>query len=201
MTLLEGKIRPATADDTDALYEICLKTADAGKDASDLYADPHYPGTRFAVPYALFAPDFAFVLEKAGKVIGYVVATPDTVAFEQQLLKEWWPLQVERFADRQPVKPLDSKILDAVRQPETASETLTRRYPAHLHINILPEGQRGGWGKRLIELELAALKAAGVSGVYLGISLQNEAVACFYQQLGFQPLFRSNAIYMGQDLN
>ncbi|MGB9097462.1 N-acetyltransferase family protein [Erwinia sp.] len=201
MTLLEGKIRPATADDTDALYEICLKTADAGQDASELYADPHYPGTRFAVPYALFCPDFAFVLETAGKVIGYVVATPDTVAFEQRLLKEWWPLQAKRFADRQPVKPLDSKILDSVRQPETASEALTTRYPAHLHINILPEGQRGGWGKRLIEHELAALKAAGVSGVYLGISLQNEPVAYFYQQLGFQPLFRSNALYMGQDLN
>jgi ribosomal protein S18 acetylase RimI-like enzyme len=200
MTFSDGQIRPATADDTDALYEICLKTADAGKDASDLYADPHYPGTRFSVPYARYAPDFAFVLEIAGKVVGYVVATPDTVAFEQQLATQWWPLQAKRFAGRQPVKPLDSKILDALTQPETASEALTTPYPAHLHINILPEGQRGGWGKKLVEHELVALKKAGVKGVYVGISLQNEPVTHFYQQLGFQPLFRSNAIYMGQQL-
>ncbi len=201
MTFSDGKIRPATADDTEALYEICLKTADAGKDASELYADPHYPGTRFAVPYALFCPDFAFVLEKRGRVVGYVVAAPDTVAFEQLLVKEWWPLQVKRFEGRQPVKPMDSKILDSLRQPETASDALTIPYPAHLHINILPEGQRGGWGKRLVEQELGVLKAAGVKGVYVGISLQNETVTQFYQRLGFHPLFRSNAIYMGQDLN
>jgi len=34
--------------------------------------------------------------------------------------------------------------------------------------------------------------------VHLGVSLQNEQVCAFYQRLGFQPLLRSNAIYMGQ---
>ncbi|WP_261641406.1 GNAT family N-acetyltransferase [Erwinia mallotivora] len=201
MTFAEGRIRQATASDTDALYEICLKTADAGKDASELYSDPHYPGLRFAVPYARFAPDFAFVLEKEQKVVGYVVAAPDTVAFERRLAQAWWPQQAERLSERQPVAALDSKILDSVRHPETAAEALTTPFPAHLHINLLPEAQRGGWGRRLVVQQLAALKAAGVKGVYVGISLQNEPVTAFYQRLGFHFLFRSNAIYMGQDLN
>lgn len=201
MTSPEARIRPATASDTDALYDICLKTADAGKDATALYSDPQYPGLRFSVPYARFAPDFAFVLEMGRKVVGYVVAAPDTVAFEKQLASEWWPQQAQRLRSRQPEKPLDSKVLDSVHHPEPASEALTGPFPAHLHINLLPEAQRGGWGRKLVEHQLAALKAAGVKGIYVGISLQNEPVTAFYQRLGFHPLFRSNAIYMGQELN
>ncbi len=50
----------------------------------------------------------------------------------------------------------------------------------------------------MIEHELAALRTAGVSGVHLGVSLQNEQVCAFYQRMGFTPILRSNAIYMGQ---
>ncbi|WP_336748238.1 GNAT family N-acetyltransferase [Pantoea vagans] len=194
----QGVIRPATPADYPALYRICLETADAGSDARALYSDPDYPGQRFAVPYARFAPDFAFVLERDNEVQGYVVATPDTRAFEAQLQAEWWPQLQEKYRDRSPSAPLDSKVLDAIRHPDQAAETLVTQWPAHLHINLLPAAQKGGWGRRMIEHELAALRAAGVSGVHLGVSLQNEQVCAFYARMGFTPIQRSNAIYMGQ---
>ncbi|ARF48531.1 GNAT family N-acetyltransferase [Pantoea stewartii] len=194
----QGVIRPATESDYPALYRICLETANAGKDASHCYSDPEYPGQRFAVPYARFAPNFAFVLEVDGEVMGYVVATPDTVAFEAQLARDWWPRLQEKYRDRTPVAPYDSKILDSIRQPEPAAQALVTQWPAHLHINLLPPVQAGGWGRRMIEHELAALRNAGVRGVHLGVSLQNEQVCAFYQRLGFSHILRSNAIYMGQ---
>ncbi|MCG7389401.1 GNAT family N-acetyltransferase [Pantoea sp. ACRSB] len=196
----QGVIRPATPADYPALYRICLETADAGGDARALYSDPDYPGQRFAVPYARFAPDFAFVLEIAGEVMGYVVAAPDTRAFEAQLQAEWWPLWQEKYRQRTASAPLDNKVLDAIRQPDSAAEALVAQWPAHLHINLLPAAQKGGWGRKMIEHELEALRAAGVSGVHLGVSLQNEQVCAFYQRMGFTPIMRSNAIYMGQIL-
>lgn len=194
----QGVIRPATPADFPALYRICLETADAGGDARALYSDPDYPGQRFAVPYARFAPDFAFVLEREDEVQGYVVAVPDTRAFEARLAAEWWPALQAKYRDRHASAPLDGKILDAIRHPDQAADNLVTQWPAHLHINLLPAAQKGGWGRRMIEHELAALRAAGVTGVHLGVSLQNEQVCAFYQRMGFTPILRSNAIYMGQ---
>lgn len=191
-------IRAATPDDYPALYQICLQTANAGVDASTLYSDPEYPGQRFVIPYARFAPDYAFVLEVGGKVMGYVVAAPDTRAFEATLNTLWWPVLQEKYRHREPEAALDSNVLNSIRQPDAAAEALVTLYPAHLHINLLPDQQKGGWGRKLIEHQLNALRAAGVGGVHLGVSLQNEQVCAFYQRLGFQHLLRSNAIYMGQ---
>ena len=74
-------------------------------------------------------------------------------------------------------------------------------YPAHLHVNLLPEAQRDGWGRRLIERELDALQTAGAAMVHLGVSLKNERVVAFYEKLGFQVLFtNAAAIYMGREI-
>ncbi|MBW1251174.1 GNAT family N-acetyltransferase [Pantoea allii] len=194
----QGVIRPATESDYPALYRICLETANAGKDARNHYSDPEYPGQRFAVPYARFAPDFAFVLEVEGEVMGYVVAAPDTRAFEAQLEHHWWPQLQDKYRDRTASAPYDSKILDSIRQPDRADAQLVAQWPAHLHINLLPPVQQGGWGRKMIAHELAALRQAGVKGVHLGVSLQNEQVCAFYQRMGFSHILRSNAIYMGQ---
>jgi len=190
-------LRQVATGDLDALSAICLKTSDAGQDGTALYSDPSYPGLRFSVPYAVLEPDLAFVLCQNDQVVGYVVGTRDTVAFNQRLETQWWPALRKKFADRQPVAPLDDKVLDAIRQPSHASTELTDTYPAHLHINILPAAQKGGYGQMMVETELDALRAAGVSGVHLGVSLQNEQVCGFYSKLGFKFLMRSNAIYMG----
>ncbi|KEA51349.1 MULTISPECIES: GNAT family N-acetyltransferase [Mangrovibacter] len=193
-------IRPARAEDRAALSRICLETANAGKDATDLYSDGDYPGLLYVLPYAEFEPDFAFVLEMSGEVVGYVVATPDTAAFEARLAQSWWPVLQERYAQRTSEAPLDMKVLGQIRAPGNASEELTGRWPAHLHINLLPVAQQGGWGRRLVTRQLAALRDAGVPGVHLGVSLQNEGVCAFYEKMGFRHIFRRNAIYMGQVL-
>lgn len=195
---LHGVIRPARPEDRNALSRICLETANAGKDATGLYSDGDYPGLLYVVPYALFAPDFAFVLTMDDHVVGYVVAAPDTAAFEAQLDNAWWPVLREKYAQRAPLAPLDMKVLGQIRETSHASPELTHTWPAHLHINLLPVAQQGGWGRRMIAHQLDALRAAGVTGVHLGVSLQNEQVCGFYAKMGFQPIFRRNAIYMGQ---
>jgi len=194
----EGVIRRAGEADFPALSRICLETANAGSDATALYSDPTLPGLRFVIPYARFAPEFAYVLEQQGEVVGYAVAAPDTRAFETALNQHWWPPLQQHYRDYTPRAPLDSKVLDGILQPDAAAEQLVSTWPAHLHINLLPAAQQGGWGRRLIEQLLHDLRAAGVPGVYLGVSLQNEKVCGFYQRLGFTPILRSNAIYMGQ---
>ena len=61
-------------------------------------------------------------------------------------------------------------------------------YPAHLHIDLLPEAQGFGWGRRLIHAQLDRLAAAGVGGVHLGMAPENARALGFYTHLGFHRL-------------
>lgn len=193
-------IRPATEADRPALYEICLRTADNGSDASQLYSDPHLPGYIWAVPYQVLAPSFAFVLDGGEGAVGYVVSTPDTTAFAALLEREWWPDVRQRVAGHVPSRTNDERALSLIRKPEPKDPAMLAPYPAHLHINLLPPWQRGGWGRRLIETELAALRAQGVPGLHLGVSAGNAKVLGFYEKLGFREVTRPGSIYMGMRL-
>lgn len=188
------QIRRATSGDRQGLYDICLRTADSGADASALYGNPKVPGTIWAVPYAVFAPDFAFVLAQGEALLGYVLAVPDTEAFGAQLQRDWWPAARAEFSGAIPRTEIEASALARIMTPEHHDKSLLADYPAHLHINLLPEAQSGGWGRKLIETELDALRKAGVKGVHLGVSPVNERAKGFYRHLGFADLSRDGRV-------
>ncbi len=196
----DRRIEPAREEDRPALYDICLKTAAAGNDASHLYSDPELPGQFWVLPYATIEPGFAFVLRGAGQVLGYVVGVPDTWAFVARLESHWWPALRIRYAGFAPKAELDAAALERLARPETPDDRL-RAFPAHMHINLRPEARRDGWGRRMVERELLALRAAGAPAVHLGVSTRNDRVLPFYAKLGFRRLHASSsAIYMGREL-
>ena len=190
-------IRKATPQDADALFAICLKTADSGTDATQLYGDPRLPGYIWAAPYGALEPDFAFLLTTPEVAIGYVIGVPDTAAFAQRLETEWWPDVRRQLAGLTAQRPLDANALDYIRNPQSHPAWLQEHYPAHLHINVLPEAQSSGWGRRMIKTELAALKAAGVRGVHLGVSPTNERAKGFYRHVGFDDISRDGKVLFG----
>jgi ribosomal protein S18 acetylase RimI-like enzyme len=190
-------IRPAVATDTEALYEICLKTADSGEDATALFSHSRLPGYIWSVPYAALEPDFAFLLTDEGVAAGYVVGTGDSAAFSCRLEAEWWPHVRQEIAGLKPARPLDAMAMDRIVNPEEHLAWLATDYPAHLHINLLPAAQSSGWGRRMIETELAALKAAGVAGVHLGVSPTNERAKGFYRHVGFEDISREGKVLFG----
>jgi hypothetical protein len=95
------RIRPSEPGDLDDLYNICLLTADVGGDGTRLFSDPQLPGHLYVAPYAIFEPSLAFVAEDSESegVGGYVVAALDTVAFQERLERQWWPVLRGRYAE------------------------------------------------------------------------------------------------------
>lgn len=195
---MSPQIRQARPDDRAALFSICLLTADSGGDASALYSDPDYPGLIWSVPYLEFEPEHAFVLDDDGTITGYVVGARDTKAFESRLDAQWWPMLADKYAGREAVAKFDSKVLDYIRRPNHAKASLCEDYPAHLHINLLPAAQSGGWGRKMIETELNSLRAAGAKGMHLGLSLTNDRAYGFYKHIGLSEIGRDEAIWMGK---
>ena len=188
------RIRPFRPGDEPALADICLKTADAGADATGLLDDDDLWAEIFVLPYAARHPEFAFVVETDDeRVVGYVVGAPDSAAFEDWFQTEWWP----RFAERWPKPQGDPLPMSVSRQDGIVRYAYARRggaqpfgdaYPAHLHIDLLPETQGQGLGRRLIETLEAALRDAGVRGLHLVASADNTGAIAFYPRVGFDPL-------------
>jgi ribosomal protein S18 acetylase RimI-like enzyme len=183
-------IRPAAPKDRQALFTICLVTANASADATHLYSDPEMPGLVWSVPYLEFSPDHCFVVDDGGEAVGFIVGTPDTIAFDQRLKADWWPALRQRYAGREPSAPHDHRVLDYIRAPQTSDPVIVGPYPAHLHINLLAPARSGGWGRRLIEAELASLRAVGASGVHLGVGDTNLNAIGFYRHFGFTEIER-----------
>jgi Acetyltransferases len=182
-------IRPFRPGDEPALSEICLRTADAGADATGVFEDDDIWAAVFVLPYVARHPDLAFVVESdGGTPVGYIVGTPDTRAFEDWFATEWWP----RFAQRWPkpeteVTRQDGTLIYAYGR-RAGAEPYGDEHPAHLHIDLLPEAQGQGWGRRLIETFTAALRERGVTGLHLVASAENTGALAFYTRLGFVPV-------------
>lgn len=69
-------LRSFRSGDEPALTDICLRTGDAGADATGILVDDDLWGQIFVLPYVVRHPDLAFVVESDdGRVVGYVVGT------------------------------------------------------------------------------------------------------------------------------
>lgn len=186
------EIRAYEPADEPMLYEICLRTGDAGRDATGLHADPRLPGLLFVGPYLAFQPELAFVLDRGdGTPVGYVLGALDTEAFGARCEREWWPPLRERYPEPASTETADDRLVAWIHHPPTWPATATSRYPSHLHIDLLPEGQGQGWGRRMMERLLAALVDGGSIGVHLGVSRANVNAIGFYRRLGFVEIERS----------
>jgi ribosomal protein S18 acetylase RimI-like enzyme len=182
-------IRLARPADHEALYDICLRTGAAGRDATDLFEDERLLGDLFVLPYAVLEPEHAFVLDDGtGQAIGYAVGALDTRAFDERLEAEWWPAARARHADPVGVDSVEGLFLGYLHGPPRADAALVAAYPSHLHIDLLPAAQGQGWGRRLMETLFGALRDDGSTGVHLGVAEANRRAIAFYAHLGMSDL-------------
>ena len=187
------RIRPFRPGDEPALVDICLKTADAGADATGILDDDDLWAEIFVLPYAARHPEFAFVVETDdGRVVGYIVGAPDSAAFEEWFASEWWPRHAGRWprpqAEQTATDSRQAGILRYAYARSGGAQPFGDEYPAHLHIDLLPETQGQGLGRRLIETLEDALRAAHVPGLHLVASADNTGAIAFYPRVGFEAL-------------
>lgn len=189
MTQLPGP-RAYHPDDSAALSDICIRTAAGGSDARHLYPDPELVSSIFATPYAVLEPELTFVLDDGtGRAVGYVLGTADTPRFVKQFREQWLPRVEDRYplAEGPPRSPTD-EMTALLHHPERMVLPELAHHPAHLHIDLLPEWQRKGYGRDLMRTFLAALNAKGVKGVHLSMLTANTPARAFYDRLGFTEI-------------
>lgn len=195
-----AEIRSYRPEDGDALYEICLLSGDSGRDASAIYRLPRLLGDVFVGPYLALQPELAFVLDDGTGAVGYVLGAVDTAQFALDCERLWWPEMRARYA-AEPRGGADEWLLRWIEAPP-GPPSVVSAFPAHLHIDLLPAWQSGGWGRRMIDTLLDPFRKAGSPGVHLGVGRGNGKARGFYRHIGFEDLAEDeNTCWMGKRLS
>ncbi|MFC0628087.1 GNAT family N-acetyltransferase [Kribbella deserti] len=195
-------IRPYRPADRAAVGDICVRTADGGGDSRSLYPDLDLMPSIFAWPYVELEPELAFVLDDdAGRAVGYVLGCADTPRFAKRFRDEWLPTVVSRYPEGHEAGTPSGFMVSLLHDPERMVVPELADYPAHLHIDLLPEYQRAGWGRALIDTLFTALAAGGVDAIHLCMVSANTEARAFYDRLGFREIAVPNAVvvtYLGR---
>jgi ribosomal protein S18 acetylase RimI-like enzyme len=184
-------IRPYRPEDRAAVYDICIRTGNKGGDARHLYRDHDLLPDIFAGPYVALEPELSFGADNGSRAVGYVVGTADTAFFVRRYRAAWLPRLTYRYPPRSASRPAETPTDEMVRlmhSPERMIRPELAAYPAHLHIDLLPDYQRMGLGRALMERLLDALSLSGVPAVHLAMVTANTKARAFYDSMGFEEI-------------
>lgn len=194
-------IRKATEADESALSRICLLTGDAGSSAEHLHKYGELLGLIYAVPYVKLPTTWGFVMvdKSTNEVVGYILGSKDTRAYEQHAAKHWWPQLAEKYPPSRAETAADERFMKMFANMHTAPEANIAFAAAHLHIDILEPYQRRGWGRKLITTAIEYLKGENIKGegVWLGMDPRNASARAFYGRLGFREIEGADGNQMG----
>jgi ribosomal protein S18 acetylase RimI-like enzyme len=163
-----------------------------GEDVTEHFCDKMLFGLLFCCYYCKYEPEHCFVAEDQGKVIGYIMGSPDT---ERQarlfLAKMGWRILFRLiFVTSWRYSKDLNLILHLLRLPSSdiPQKRINAIYPAHLHIDILPSYQRQGLGTRLMCHFEAHMRQLNVKGIHLGTSEGNYKAVPFYKKSGYEVI-------------
>jgi ribosomal protein S18 acetylase RimI-like enzyme len=184
-------LRRATEADHAAMCRVCVRTGRAGEDATSREDDPQLMGMIYAVPYQVLEPELAFIVDGPDGVCGYLLGTADTHRFNNGLAKTWYPKLQATIRD-----PGDDRsswrgsdwARHAIHHPKFGVFTSLGRYPAHGHIDLLPEARGRGVGTGCMMFLEQALAQTGASGMHLDVHPDNGNAQAFYRKLGFKAV-------------
>lgn len=186
-------VRPYEPSDRDQVRRICHVTGFMGEPAGWMWRDEPSFADAFSGYYTDVEPESATVAVIDDRVVGYLLGCRDSdratdpamavarhvvrrgIAFRPGTAPMIWrsALDVATDLGRRRVRPGDYAYRDGA-------------YPAHLHINLLPEARGTGVGGRLVRGWLDRLRADGVPGCHLQTMAENTRAVAFFEAMGFE---------------
>ncbi len=200
-------VRKYDPRDRDAIRHISVATALAGEpavkfiDGDDILADA------LTMYYTDFEPESCFVVEKGGRVLGYLIGCVDTRRMDKIFGKKIMArIIINAFQTGFLLKKKNLALIwhgfISLCCGEFFSPDFSKGFPATLHINLLPEARGHGNGSTLISEYLSYLSNMRVKGVRMA-TISTEA-GKFFQRHGFKILFKGHRSYLhhiiGKDL-
>ena len=181
------QIRPYRSEDRAQLREIAHETGFMGESAAWYWRDAKSFADVWTGYYTDREPESTFVAAEGDAVMGYLVGCADTArapsptaAVLRQMVRRQLLLRpgTAGFFWR--------SFWDTLRDGGVPSGELSDpRWPAHLHINLLPAARGHGAGRGLVTAWLGRLRQLGVPGCHLGTLAENTNAIRFFESVGF----------------
>jgi len=169
-------VRPYEEKDKENVREVCLATGPK---------DAYEPKKRafltlcFSDYYTEKEPDNCFVLaDDSDEAVGYILCAQDYRRYAQVFRRDYLPR----------VRKLGFFLGAGAWVNVVLHGRYAKKYPAHLHIDILDAFQRQGYGSRLMDALTANLRKKGVPAVMLVVGSGNKKGRSFYKKYGFEEV-------------
>ncbi|MBF6088696.1 GNAT family N-acetyltransferase [Nocardia cyriacigeorgica] len=182
--------RPYQETDRTELREL-FGRAGAGSPIESLWGHLDSEAAVYLDPYMDLEPESLFVAEHEGRLIGYLAGCVDTAAFpaESERMEQAFRRYRSIFASRSALffarATLDT-LTAKLRRAPTAADFTDPRWPAHLHINIAPEGRGTGAADAMMQLWFTRLRSVDSPGCHLQTLVENIRAAKFFERMGFR---------------
>jgi ribosomal protein S18 acetylase RimI-like enzyme len=192
MSQIHPYCRRYEPSDRDAVRHICCETGHLGDPIDPYFGDREVFADLVTAYYTDIDPSWSLVVEVGGRVLGYLTGCADSREYAKSIPHIWRKVAAKSLARGVLVRPATAPLawrtlVDmAIEQPTFG--WYGEEFPAHLHINLLPEARGIGAGRMLIESYTELLRKAEVPGVFLETSCENTRAVSFFRAMGFEPL-------------
>lgn len=160
--------------------------AGAGSPTASIWGHAESEAAVYLTPYFELEPESLFVAVSGGELVGYLAGCVDTAAFPSEEQRMSRAISGHRlFLKRRPLAFFARAALDAVRPGPSAGEPDDPRYPAHLHINLVPEARGTGAADALMARWFERLDRVGAPGCFLQTLVENVRAGKFFERWGF----------------
>lgn len=194
------------------VLRITYKTGVYGEDPAGLgyQVDPYVFTHRYGLYYLKYEPELAFVALLDGHVMGYIIGTRETSRYRKHMQETILPSCMRRVSrlrfgissngdgqfglgdeERSIERALVASMM--TEDDDSVQNQIELLYPAHLHINVDPDVQRGGLGSSLMKTFLSRISEDGVRGLHLITTQRNTRAIPFYKKLGFDMVYSRTA--------
>jgi ribosomal protein S18 acetylase RimI-like enzyme len=194
-------IRHYQSRDRSDVRAIALETADIGRPIERILSFREAAADLLTRYYTDFEPESAWVAERDGKVVGYIIGTVRPHYHERIMQWRIDPSSVFRAIGEGALfhwstwRLIETGIMMSQSKSDPP-KALLAQYPAHLHINIRDGFRGGGVGRRLVETFSEHVGKSGLYGIHARVRGDNEKSRKFFDKLGFNLIFESRLIKM-----
>jgi len=168
-------IRKYEEKDYENVCYACLNS-EGDDDITEEFAD--FVLNTFCKYYIDNEPENCFVVDDEGKAVGYIICAENFDKFKKTYDEEYFPRSIKYGESR----------IEWATEAYMLHEKYKDIYPAHLHIDILPEYQRMGVGGKLLRALFDHLLSKDIKGVMLTCGTNNVTANNFYKKYGFEEL-------------
>lgn len=178
-------VRAYQDKDRKAVEKICIATAGEKAAAEPLWGETIL--NIYCRYYITKAKDFCFVaVDETDTPIGYILCAPDRNEYKREFLRDE-AKAIRKYNLIYSVFVLGELIL---------ALPFEKKYPAHLHIDILDGYRHMGIGSELMENLCDKLRSVRVRGVMLSVAASNKNAISFYLKNGFESLLKTKLFFV-----